>query len=156
MVKWNKYFKVYKILHLVKCYYWPLVMMPENKIVLKEKYLTMWDSATSILQMKTYLANEAMILVTVQLLSCVWLCNSMTAAQQVSLSSTIPRACLNSCPSSQGCHPTISSSVAPFSSCSQSFPASGSFQWVNSSYQVDKIMELQRQCLQWIFRTEFL
>ena len=46
-------------------------MMPENKIVLKEKYLTMWDSATSILQMKTYLANEAMILVTVQLLSCV-------------------------------------------------------------------------------------
>ena len=147
---------MYKILHLVRCYYWPLVMMPENKIVLKEKYLTMWDSATSILQMKTYLANEVMILVTVQLLSCVWLCNSMTAAQQVSLSSTIPRACLNSCPSSQGCHPSISSSVAPFSSCSQSFPASGSFQWVNSSYQVDKIMELQRQCLQWIFRTEFL
>ena len=34
----------------------------------------------------------------------------------------------NSCPSSQWCHPTISSSVVPFSSCSQSFPASGSFQ----------------------------
>ena len=34
----------------------------------------------------------------------------------------------NSCPLSQWCHPTISSSVIPFSSCLQSFPASGSFQ----------------------------
>ena len=34
----------------------------------------------------------------------------------------------NSCPLSQWCHPTISSSVVPFSSCLQSFPASASFQ----------------------------
>ena len=34
----------------------------------------------------------------------------------------------NSCPSSQWCHPAISSSVMPFSSCLQSFRASGSFQ----------------------------
>ena len=34
----------------------------------------------------------------------------------------------NSCPLSQWCHPTISSSIIPFSSCPQSFPASGSFQ----------------------------
>ena len=33
----------------------------------------------------------------------------------------------NSCPSSHWCHPTISSSVFPFSSCPQSLPASGSF-----------------------------
>ena len=38
-----------------------------------------------------------------------------------------PGACSNLCPLSQWCHPTISSSVAPFSSCSQSFPASGFF-----------------------------
>ena len=38
-----------------------------------------------------------------------------------------PRVCSNSCPLSQWCHPTISSSVVPFSSCPQSFPASGSF-----------------------------
>ena len=38
-----------------------------------------------------------------------------------------PRVCSNSCPSSQWCHPTISSSVVPFSSCLQSFPTSGSF-----------------------------
>ena len=41
--------------------------------------------------------------------------------------STTPGAYSNSCPSSQWCHPTISSSVHPFSSCLQSFPASGSF-----------------------------
>ena len=34
----------------------------------------------------------------------------------------------NPCPSCWWCHPTISSSVVPFSSCPQSFPASGSFQ----------------------------
>ena len=34
----------------------------------------------------------------------------------------------NPCPSSRWCHPTISSSVVPLSSCPQSFPASGSFQ----------------------------
>ena len=33
----------------------------------------------------------------------------------------------NSCPSSQWCHPVISSSVVPFSSCPQSLPSSGSF-----------------------------
>ena len=38
-----------------------------------------------------------------------------------------PRACSNSCSWSRRCHPTVSSSVIPFSSCLQSFPASGSF-----------------------------
>ena len=43
-----------------------------------------------------------------------------------------PRVCLNSRPLSQWCHPIISSSFIPFSSCLQSFPASGSFpiNWV--------------------------
>ena len=38
-----------------------------------------------------------------------------------------PRVCSDSCPLSQWCHPTISSSIALFSSCPQSFPSSGSF-----------------------------
>ena len=38
-----------------------------------------------------------------------------------------PGACSNSCPLSQWCHSTISSSVIPFFACLQSFPASGSF-----------------------------
>ena len=41
--------------------------------------------------------------------------------------SPTPGAGSNSCPSSRRCHPTISSSVVPFSSCLQSFPALGSF-----------------------------
>ena len=46
---------------------------------------------------------------------------------RLSCLSPTPGACSNLCPSSQWCHPTISSSVVPFSSCLQSFPASGSF-----------------------------
>ena len=42
--------------------------------------------------------------------------------------SPTPRVHTNPCPLSWRCHPTISSSVVPFSSCPQSFPASGSFQ----------------------------
>ena len=42
--------------------------------------------------------------------------------------SPAPRAHTNSCPLSQRCHPTISSSVVPFSFCFRSFSASGSFQ----------------------------
>ena len=41
--------------------------------------------------------------------------------------SSTPGACSNSCPSSRWCHPAISSSVIPFSSCLQSFPPSGTF-----------------------------
>ena len=41
--------------------------------------------------------------------------------------SLFPGVCSNSCPLSQWCHPTISSSVAPFSFCPHSFPESGSF-----------------------------
>ena len=66
-----------------------------------------------------------------------------------------PRVYSNSCPLSWWCHPTISSSVIPFSHF-QSFPASGSFQWVSSSHQVAKVLEFQLQSLQWIFRTDLL
>ena len=50
-----------------------------------------------------------------------------TAECQTSCPSPTPGAYSNSWPSSQQCYPTISSSVVPFSSCFQSFPASGSF-----------------------------
>ena len=52
--------------------------------------------------------------------------------------SPTPRVYSNSCASSRWCHPTISSSDIPFSSCLQSFPASGSFpvsQFVASGVQ---------------------
>ena len=46
---------------------------------------------------------------------------------RLSCPSPSPGACSNSCPSSRWCHSTISSSVIPFSSCLQPFPASWSF-----------------------------
>ena len=82
-----------------------------------------------------------------------------------------PGAWSNSCPLSRWCHSTISSSIVPFSSWSQSFQASspsppdlrvsqqqGLFQWEGSSHQMVKVLELQpqRQSLQWIFRIDFL
>ena len=69
-----------------------------------------------------------------------------------------PGACANSCPSSWLCHPTISSSVIPFSSCLQSFPASGLFQSVSSLHQLASVLEFlpQHQSFQWIFKTDFL
>ena len=68
-------------------------------------------------------------------LVCPTLCNPMDAACQASLSFTISWTCSNSCPLSRWYHLTITSSVIPFSSCPQSFPASESFpmNWVFSS-----------------------
>ena len=71
--------------------------------------------------------------------------NPWTAAHQAFLSSLSPRVCSNSCPLTRGCHATNSSFVAPFSSCPQSFPASGSFPIVGFSHQVAKVLELQFQ-----------
>ena len=68
-------------------------------------------------------------------ISSVWLLSRVrlfvtpwTAVCWPSCPSPTPRVYLNSCPLSWWCHPTISYSVSPFSSCLQSFPASGSFQ----------------------------
>ena len=68
-----------------------------------------------------------------------------------------PRVSPNSCSSSQWCHPAISSSVVPFSSCPQSLPASGSFSmsqlftWAGQSIGVSASasvlpMNIQGQC----------
>ena len=68
--------------------------------------------------------------------------------------SPTPGAYWNSCPLSQWCHPTISSSVVPFSSLLQSFPASGSFQMsqlLASGGQSIRV-SAQHQSFQWISR----
>ena len=72
--------------------------------------------------------------------------------------SATPGVYSNSCPLSRWCHPAISSSVVPFSSRLQSFPAQGLFHWVSSSHQVAKVLEFQfqHQSFQWVFRTRFL
>ena len=90
--------------------------------------------------------------------SCLTLCDLMDYRQWPPCPSPTPGVYLNSCPLSRWCHPTILSSVIPFSSCLQSFPASGSLSNVSSLHQVAKVLEfqLQHQSFQWIFRTDFL
>ena len=72
--------------------------------------------------------------------------------------SPTPGACSHSCPLSQWCHPTISSSVVSFSSCLQSFTASGSFQmtWLFALGRQILEFQLHHQSFQWVFRTDFL
>ena len=85
-----------------------------------------WWPSTSNLpgwsMIRMLISQSVQLLSHVRLLATPWI-----AARQASLSITTPRACSNSCPSPQWCHPTISSSVIPFSSHLQFFPASGSF-----------------------------
>ena len=59
----------------------------------------------------------------------------------------------NSCPLSRWCHPAISSSVIPFSSCPHPSQHQDLLQWVNSSHEVAKVLEfqLQHQSFQWIY-----
>ena len=60
--------------------------------------------------------------------SCPTLCDPMDCSMPgLPVHHQPPEACSDSCPSHRWCHPTISSSVVPFSCCLQSFPASGSF-----------------------------
>ena len=59
--------------------------------------------------------------------SCLPHCNPMDCSTRPPCPSPTPRACSNLCPLSRWCHPTISSSIIPFCSCPQFFPASGSF-----------------------------
>ena len=70
---------------------------------------------------------ETSLVIFAQVLSCVWLFTTpWTAACQASRPSLSSWVCSNSCPLSQWCHPTISSSVTPFFYCLQSCLASGS------------------------------
>ena len=70
--------------------------------------------------------------------------------------SPTPRVHSDSRPLIQWCHPAISSSVVPFSSCPQSSQHQSLFQWVNSSREVAKVLEfqLQNQSFQWTPRTD--
>ena len=54
----------------------------------------------------------------------------------------------NSSPSSKWCHPAISSSVVPFSSCPNLSQHQSLFQWVNSSHEVAKLVEFQLHSFQ--------
>ena len=127
-----------------------------------------WAAVSGVAQSQTWLTQlgSSSSSSSVQSLSCVQLfATPWTAACKASLS------IINSCSPSQWCLLTISSSVVPFSSWLQSFLASDLFQWVSSSHQVAKVLELQLQHHEadehwtpwttycqtpWTFRTDFL
>ena len=77
---------------------------------------------------------------------------------RLSCPSLSPRVCSNLCPLCQWCHPTISSSVTPSPPALNLSQHQGLFQWVGSSHQMAKVLELQlqHQSLQWIFKVDFL
>ena len=66
-----------------------------------------------------------------------------------------PGVCSALCLLSRWCHPTISSSVIPFSALNLS-QHQGLSQWVRFSHQVAKVLELQHQSFQWTPRTDIL
>ena len=72
--------------------------------------------------------------------------------------SPTPRACSNSCPSSQWCHPTLSPLSSPSPPAFNLSQHQGLFQWVSALHQVATRLEfqLQHQSFQWIFRIDFL
>ena len=95
----------------------------------------------------------------VQSLSSVWLfVTTWTAARQASLSITNSWSLPKLMSFESVMPPANSSSVIPFSSCPQSFPASGSFKLISTSHQVAKVLEfqLQHQTFQWAPRTDRL
>jgi len=88
-----------------------------------QKTLRHWRNKSKTTQTDGELGH--VLALVVQLLSRVQTsATSWTAAHQASLSFTISRRLLNSCPLSWWCHPTILLSVIPFSFCLQTFPAS--------------------------------
>ena len=104
-----------------------------------------WDNGQENAFVMTVYSKDIETVV-VQLLSHVWLfVTPWTEAHQASLSFTISRSLLKLM-----CIELVMPSnhfilCCPFSSCPQSFLASGSFQWVSPSHQVAKVLELQHQ-----------
>ena len=93
------------------------------------------QSVFSLILLPVILMNtwwEKRIVVLVQFFSCSVVSDSLRPHglqhTRPPCPSSTPKVYSNSCPLSWWCHPTISSSVVPFFSCPQSFPASGSFQ----------------------------
>ena len=79
-----------------------------------------------------------------------------TAACQASMSNTKSQACSNSCSLCRWCHPNVSSSVVPFFSCLQSFPASGSFPKSQLFKLGGQSTGVSASVFQWISMTDFL
>ena len=108
----------------ISCPTGELFFTQESCLLGKHGYKGWADFLCAVVQLQ----NENYQFSSVLSLSPVWLfATPWPQHARLSCSSPAPGAFSNSCPSSWWCHPTISSSVFPFSSYLQSFPVSGSF-----------------------------
>ena len=123
------------LIHYLYLGHFILISHPLFKITIKKKT---WENQMSKwkklhrnsyhLDFLTVSLRDRKIVDSVQLSRVRLLATQWTSACQASLSITNSRSLPKLMSIGQWCHPTISSSVVPFSSCPQSFPASGSFQ----------------------------
>ena len=93
----------------------------------KRKKEGTWKNAAALWPFSIPTTSKAVLISSVQLLSCLRLFATPWTHARLPSPSPTPGACSNSCPSSQWCHPIISSSFTCVSSCPQSFPATRSF-----------------------------
>ena len=127
-----------------------------------------WCAAVHVLQSQTGLSGwtELNQIADIQFSSVQFSCSVMSKSlrphesqhARPSWPSPTPWIYTNPCSSSRWCHPTISSSAVPFSSCPQSLPASGSFPMSQLFTSGGQILEfqLQHQSFQWTPRTDLL
>ena len=96
-----------------------------------------------------------LLLLSLQVLSDSWLSCGLQQAR-LPCPPLSPGVCSDSCPLSPWCYLTISpcASLIPF--CLQPFLHQDLFQWIGFLHQMAKVLELQHQSFQWIFRVNFL
>ena len=100
---------------------WPIYWL-ENKLDGDLKWASLFLKGIDSHNDETLQFSSVQSLSCVRLLATPWMQHARPPCP-----SPTPGVYSNSCPSSQWCHPSISSSLVPFSSCRQSLPASGSF-----------------------------
>ena len=121
-----------------------------NSLLCLGTFTILYGTAERLFPWNSYVVQ---LLSHVQLFMTLW-----TTACKLLCPPLLPRAWSNSCPLSQWSYLIISSSTAPFSFCLQSSQHLDLFQWVGSSHQVPKRLELQPQhwSFQWVYRVDFL
>ena len=108
-----------------------LVTLNIRFTLMKHKQVCIWlvfSGKTSKEKIMRQTCHCARFVIVRSLKSCLTLWPRWLQLTRLPCPSLFPGVCSYSCPLSWWCHPTISSSAIPFSSCLQSFPASGSFQ----------------------------
>ena len=135
--RWQKDCEELKLLlsnlsHWTKHSFWLLCMREINFFILLSLWMleSLWCSGFSSVQFSCSVMSDSL-----------W--PHELQHTRPSCPSPTPRVDTNPCPSSQWCHPAISSSVVLFSSCPNLSQHQGLFQWVNSSHEVTKVLELQ-------------